>query len=63
MMPDAVWPLLQFVNHLDTVLLTDSLSGLKRFVVINFADLELNLLQPYTPVAKGQWLVVKYLHF
>lgn len=63
MMPDAVWPLLQFVNHLDTVLLTDSLSGLNRFVVINFADLELNLLQPYTPVAKGQWLVVKYLHF
>ena len=62
-MPDAVWPLLQFVNHLDTVLLTDSLSGLNRFVVINFADLELNLLQPYTPVAKGQWLVVKYLHF
>ena len=63
MMPDAVWPLLQFVNHFDTVLLTDSLSGLKRFLVINFADLELNLLQPYTPVAKGQWLVVKYLHF
>jgi len=63
MMPDAIWPLLQFVNHLDTVLFTDSLSGLKRFLVINFADLELNLLQPYNPVARGQWLVVKCLHF